>query len=113
MVSFQRSFGIVASKTFVAVTLAELSEFLDGKVPTTGVPRSSPLAEVVGLGLSDFFRVILGPLLAASYYVFTLAFVVGAFGSVYALLVFRCPDLLVPGDLFLAFSRYFRHASTR
>jgi hypothetical protein len=71
--------------------------------PTTGVPRSSPLAKVVGLGLPDSLGVTLGPLLATSYYVFTLAFVVAAFGSVYALLIVRCPDLLVLGDLLPVF----------
>jgi hypothetical protein len=101
MVSLQYGFVIAASQTFVAVTLAEFFELLNGKVPTTGVPRSPPFAKIVGLGLPDFFGVILCPLLATSKYVFTLAFVVAAFGSAYALFVVRCPDLLVLGYLFL------------
>ena len=103
MVSLQCDFGIAASQTFVAITLTKLSELLGGKASTTGVPRSSPFAKIVGLGLPDFLGIILCPLLATSYDVFTLAFVVAAFGSVYALLVVRCPDLLVMGDLFLVF----------
>jgi len=103
MVSLQYGFGIAASQTLVAVTLTEFFELLDGKVSTTSVPRSSPPAKVVDLGLPDFFGVIFSPLLATSKYDFTLAFVVAAFGSVYALLVVRCPDLLVQGDLFLVF----------
>lgn len=103
MVSLQYGFGVAASQTFVAITLTKLSELLGGKASTTGVPRSSPFAKIVGLGLPDFLGIILCPLLAMSYYVFTLAFVVAAFGSVYALLVVRCPDLLVMGDLFLVF----------
>ena len=101
MVSLQYGFGIAASQTFVAVTLAEFFELLNGKVPTTGVPRSPPFAKIVGLGLPDFFGVILCPLLATSKDVFTLAFVVAAFGSAYALFVVRCPDLLVLGNLYL------------
>src|SRR5215211_1636451 len=101
MVSLQYGFGIAASQTFVAVTLAEFFELLDSKIPTTGVPRGSPLAKVVGLGLPDFLGITLGPLLTAGYYFLTLQFVVAAFGSVYALLVVRRPDLLVLGDLFL------------
>jgi hypothetical protein len=100
MVSLQYGFGIAASQTLVAITLTKLSELLGGKASTTGVPRSSPFTKIVGFGLPYFFGVILGPLLATSYYVFTLAFVVAAFGSVYALLVVSCPDLLVLGDLF-------------
>ena len=103
MVSLQYGFGIAASQTLVAITLTKFSELLGGKASTTGVPRSPPFAKIVGLGLPYFFGVILGPLLATSYYFFTLAFVVAAFGSVYALLVVRCPDLLVLGDLFLVF----------
>jgi hypothetical protein len=103
VVSLQYGFGIAASQAFVAVTLAEFFELLDGKGPTTGVPRSPPLAKIVGLGLSDFFGVILSPLLATSYNFLTLEFVIAAFGSVYALLVVRCPDLLELGDLFLVF----------
>jgi hypothetical protein len=113
MVSLQYGFGIAASQTFVAVTLTEFFELLDGKVSTTGVPRSPPFAKIVGLGLPDFFGIILCPLLATSKYDFTLAFVVAAFGSVYALPVVRCPDLLVLGNLFLCSSWYFRRASTR
>ena len=67
------------------------------------MPRRSPFAKIVGLGSPDFFGIVFGPLLAASYYVFTLALVVAAFGSVYALLVVRCPDFLVLGDLFPVF----------
>jgi hypothetical protein len=103
MVSLQYGFGIATSQTFVAVTLAEFFELLDGKVPTTGVPRSPPLAKIVGLCLPDFLGVILCPLLATSYDFLTLEFVVAAFGSVYALLVVRSPDLLVLGNLFLVF----------
>lgn len=51
--------------------------------------------------MPDFFGVILCPCLATSQYFFKLTFVVAAFGSVYALLVVRCPELLVLGDLFL------------
>jgi hypothetical protein len=98
MVSLQWSSGIAASQTFVAVTLAEAFELLNGKVPTTGVPRSSPFAKIVGLVMPYPLGIILCPLFTASYYVFTLAFVVTAFGSVYALLVVRCPDLLVLGQ---------------
>ena len=64
MVSIQWSSGIAASQTFVAVNLAEFFELLNSKVPTAGVPRSSPLAKIVSLGLPDFFGVILCPLLA-------------------------------------------------
>ena len=103
MVSLQYGFRITASQTLVAVALAEFFELLDGKVPTTGMLRSSPLAMIVGLGLPDFFGVVLGPFLATSQNILTLTFVVAAFGSVYALLVFRCPDLPVLGDLFLVF----------
>jgi hypothetical protein len=103
MVNLQCSIGIAASQTSFAVTLAEYFELLDGKIPNTGVPSSSPLAKIVGLGLPDFFGVVLGPFLATSQNILTLTFVVAAFGSVYALLVFRCPDLPVLGDLFLVF----------
>ena len=103
MVSFQYGFGIAASQTLVAVTLAEFFELLDGKIPTTGVPRSPPFAKIVGLGLPDSFGVILCPLLATSYNFLTLEFIVAAFGSVYALLVVRHPDLLALGNLFLMF----------
>ena len=64
MVSLQYAFGIAASQTFVAVTLAEFFELLGSKTARTGVPRSPPLAKIVGLGLPDFFGVILCPLLA-------------------------------------------------
>src|SRR5687768_8887733 len=101
MVSLQYGFGIAASQTLVAITLAEFKELLDSKIPTTGVPRSSPPAKVVDLGLPDFFGVIFSPLLATSKYDFTLAFVVAAFRSVYALPVVRCPELLVLGNLFI------------
>jgi hypothetical protein len=104
MVSLQYGFGIVASQTFVAVTLAELLELLDGEVPTTGEPHSSPLAKIVGLGLPDFIGITLGPLLATSYDFLTLEFIVTAFGSVYDLLVVRCPLLLVLGDCSLCSS---------
>lgn len=103
MVSLQYGFGIAASQTFVAVTLAKLFELFGGKTSMTGVLRSPPLAAVVGFGSPDLFRVALGPFLATSYNFLTLKFVVAAFGSVYALLVVRCPDLLVLGNLFLVF----------
>ena len=64
MISLQYGCGVAACQTFVAVTLAEFFEFLDGNVSTTGVPGSSPFAKIVGLGLPDFFEVILCPLLA-------------------------------------------------
>ena len=101
MVSLKYGFGIAASQTLVAITLTKLSELLGGKASTTGVPRSSPFAKIVGFGLPYFFGVILCPLLATSKDVFTLAFVVAAFGSAYALFVVRCPDLLVLGNLYL------------
>ena len=66
MVSLQYGFGVAASQTFVAVALTKLSELLGGIVPTTGVPRSSPFAKIVGLGSPDFFGVVYGPLLTAS-----------------------------------------------
>ena len=113
MVSLQYGFGIAASQTFVAVTLAEFFELLNGKVPTTGVLRSSPFAKIVGLGSPDFFGVILGPLLTANYHFFMLAFVVIKFGSSYNLLVVRCPLLLVLRYLFFVFFLVFRRASTR
>jgi hypothetical protein len=101
MVSLQYGFGIAASQTFVAVTLAELLELLDGKVPTTGVPHSSPLAKIVGLGLPDFFGITLGPFLATSYHFVAVAFVVLKSRIAHTIFVFCCPSLLVLGYLFL------------
>ena len=54
MFSLQYGFGIAASQTLAAVTLAEFFELLNGKVPTTGVLRSSPFAKIVGIGSPDF-----------------------------------------------------------
>jgi hypothetical protein len=71
MVSFQCGFGVAASQTPVAVTLAERPELLGGKMARTGVPRGPPLAAIVGLGLPDFLGITLGPPLAASYYFVT------------------------------------------
>ena len=110
MVSLQYAFGIAASQTFVAVTLAEFFELLDSKIPTTGVPRGSPLAKVVGLGLPDFLAVILCPLLTASDYFIRVELVVLAFRSAYAFFVLCCPSLLVLGYLFFVF---FLVSSTR
>jgi hypothetical protein len=67
MFSLQYGFGIAASQTYAAVTLAEFFELLNGKVPTTGVLRSSPFAKIVGLGSAAFLGVILGPLRTANY----------------------------------------------
>jgi hypothetical protein len=103
MVSLQYGFRIAASQTLVAVTLAEFFELLDGKVPTTGMLRSSPLAMIVGLGLPDFFGVTLGPFLAASYNFIAVAFVVLASRNAHPIFVFCCPSFLVLGDLFLVF----------
>ena len=103
MVSLQYGFGIAAIQTFVAVTLAEFFELLDRIVPTTGVPRSSPFAKTVGLGLPDSFGIILSPFLAPSYNVFTLSFVVIPFGRSYGLPVVRCPHFLILGYLFSVF----------
>jgi hypothetical protein len=58
--------------------------------------RSSPLAAIVGLRSRNFFRVILSPFLAASYYLFALTFVVIKFGSSYKLRVV-CRPILVLG----------------
>ena len=100
MVGLQYGFGIAASQTSVAVTLAKLSELLEREVSTTVVPRSSPLAKIVGLGLPDFLGVIFGPLLTASYYFVALAFIVIKFVSGYDLLVVRFPLRLVLGYLY-------------
>lgn len=67
------------------------------------MPRGPPLATIVGFGLPDFLRIFLGPLLAASNYLFALTFVVLTPGSVYAIFVLRCPSFLVLSDLFLVF----------
>jgi hypothetical protein len=103
MVSLQYGFGIAASQTHVAVTLAKRFELLDGKVPTTGVPRSPPLAAIVGFGLPDFLGIFLGPLLAASYYFVAIAFVVLTSGSAHTIIVLCCPTLRVLGYLFFVF----------
>jgi hypothetical protein len=66
MVSLQYGFGNAASQAFVAVMLTEFIELLDGKVPTTGVLRCSPIAKIVGLGSPDIFGVLLCPFLATS-----------------------------------------------
>src|SRR5215213_9833537 len=103
MVSLQYAFGIAASQTFVAVTLAEFFELRDGKVPATGEPRSPSLAVIVGFGRPDFFGVTLGPVLAAGDYFFALTFVVRELRSSYFLPVFRCPSSLVLGNLLFVF----------
>jgi hypothetical protein len=103
VVSLKYGSGIAASQTSVAVTLAEFLELLDGKVPTTGVPSSPPLAKIFGLGLPDFFGIILCPLLAASDYFITVELVVLALRSAYAFFVLCCPTFLVLEYLFLVF----------
>jgi hypothetical protein len=103
MVGLQYGFGIAASQTLVALSIAQCFELLGGKTARTGMPRGPPLAAIVGFGLPDFLRVILTPLLATSYHFVAVEFVVVAFGSVYALLVVRHPDFLVLGYLFLVF----------
>jgi hypothetical protein len=103
MVSLQCGIGIATSQTFVAVILAKRLELLGGKTARSSVLRSPPHATIVGFSLFDFSRVFLGPPLAASYYFFTLAFVVSKFVSSYALLVVRRPLLFVLGYLILVF----------
>jgi hypothetical protein len=103
MVSLQYGFGITASQTPVAVSIAQGFELLSGKTARTGVPRGPPLAAIVGLGLPDFLGVTLGPLLTASDYFITVELVVLALRSAYAFFVLCCPSLLVLGYLFLVF----------
>jgi hypothetical protein len=104
MVSLQYRFGIATSQTLlVAVTFAKRLELLCGEAARTGVPRSPPLAAIIGFGLPDFLRIFLGPLLAASNYPFALTVVVLTPGSVYAIFVLRCPSLLILGYLFFVF----------
>jgi hypothetical protein len=103
VVSLQYGFGVTASQTFVAVSIAQCFELLGSKTARTGVPRSPPLAKIVGLGLPDFLAVILCPLLTASDYFITVELVVLAFRSAYAFFVLCCPSLLVLGYLFLVY----------
>ena len=103
MVSLQCGFGFATSQTPVAVAFAEHFELLGGKDARAGVPRCSPLATVVGLGLPDFLGVTLGPLLAASDYSVSVKLIVLTFGSAYAIFVLFCPSLLVLGYLFFVF----------
>ena len=97
MVGLQCGRCIVASQALVAVALAELLELLNSKVSTAGASRSSPLTTIVGLRTRNFFRVILSPFLAASYYLFTLALIVIKFRSGHKLCVICRPLLLVLG----------------
>jgi hypothetical protein len=101
MISLQYGFAIATSQTLVAVTLAEFFAFLDGKVPTTGVPRSSPLAKIVGLGLPDPLGISLCPLSTASYHFVAVAFVVLTSRIAHTIFVFCCPSFLVLGYLFV------------
>ena len=103
MVSLQYGFGIAASQTSVAVSIAQCFELLGGETARTGEPRGPPLAAMVGLGLPDFLGIALGPLLAARDYFVTVEFVVLTSRSAYAIFVLCCPSLLVLGDLFLVF----------
>jgi len=101
VVSLQCGSSITTSQALFAITLAKLFELLDGKVPTTGVPRSPPFAKVVGLGLPDFFGITLCPLLATNFYFVAVALVVLTFRIAYTIFVFCCPSFLVLGCLFL------------
>jgi hypothetical protein len=101
VISLQHGFGVTASQTPVAVTLAESPDLLDGKTARTGMYRGSSLAAVVGLGLLDLLGVVLSPLLAAGDYFFAVTLVVSLIVSYYDLLIVRCPLLLVFGYLFL------------
>jgi hypothetical protein len=103
MVGLQRGFGVAASQTPVAVLPAQSLEFLHGKIARAGVPRSPPLARIVGLGLPDLLGVLLTPLLAAGDHLVTVEFVVLAFRGVYAIFVLCRPTFLVLGDLFFVF----------
>jgi hypothetical protein len=103
MVGLQCGFGISASQTSVAVSIAQCFELLGGKTARTGVPRGPPLAAIVGLGLPDFLGVVLGPLFATSDYFFAVALVVLTSRSAYAFFVPCCSSLLVLGDLLLMF----------
>ena len=113
MVSLQYGFGVTASQTFVAVSIAQCFELLGSKTARTGVPRSPPLAKIVGLGLPDFLGVILCPLLTASDYFITVELVVLAFRSAYAFVVLCCPSLPVLGYLFLVYYLILSAASIR
>jgi hypothetical protein len=89
VIGLQRGFGVTASQTPVAVTLAESPELLGGETAGTGVFRGPPLAAIVGFGLANFLRVVFSPLLAAGYYLVAVTLVVSKPRSSYLLLVFR------------------------
>jgi hypothetical protein len=103
VISLQCGFGLATSKTPVAIAFAERFELLGGKDARAGMPRCSPLATIVGLGLPDFLGVTLSPLLAAGYYFFALALVVSKLRSSYLLLVVSRPTLFVLRYLFFTF----------
>jgi hypothetical protein len=103
MVGLQRGFGVAASQTPVAVLPAQSLELLHGKIARAGVPRSPPLARIVGLGLPDLLRVLLTPLLAAGDCFVSVEFVVLAFRGVYTFFVLCRPTFLVLGDLLFVF----------
>jgi hypothetical protein len=95
MVSLKYSFGVAAGQTYVLVTLAKCFKLLSAKSAQAGVLRGSPLATLVGLGLANFLGVIFSPLLAASYYLVTVALVMLTLRSAQAFFVLCRPSLLV------------------